>query len=437
MNIEDLTEEERAALRKRFDDLVLAVEATPEPPLPLACVLKVVETFVNVAYGGGKSDVVVLVDGHDAKHHVSAPSGQFHEDELVVLLGANACAKVSPVFEKWRGRTARKLTFDLGGGMGTFDAITFRVDKSFYPHNPGQLIPASEFPELADCEVGDNVGRLIGVMTHNDLVHVELGKARAPRKGGFDKSRLDALKKRYLKALKWRAYRAEEIGGDAPDFITCCKLEKLDAHPEYFTEYADLLFDVTEKYNGLNLSIYYDAEGDGKVHLYHKGKELMPSEDSFFWHAIRQQGVDRALADMGYAFVLQGVLTGPSVKGGAFEGRTIDRFWVFDIYDNEEKQTLSPSDRIAFCREAGIPRVSLVARQFPLFEKAPTLEPLLKTATLPNKVGAVRHGLVFRSFREGREIWFELENPEYEPCPDQLMLDEKFREDLKATSWDA
>lgn len=147
-----------------------------------------------------------------------------------------------------------------------------------------------------------------------------------------------------------------------------------------------------------------------------------------------EQGVDRALADMGYAFVLQGVLTGPSIKGGAFEGRTIDRFWVFDIYDNEEKQTLSPSNRVAFCREAEIPNVSLVARQFPLFEKVQTLEPLLKTATLPNKVGGVRHGLVFRSFREGREIWFELENPEYEPCPDQRMLDERFRDDLEATS---
>ena len=170
MNIEVLTEEEKVALRKRFDDLVLAVEQTPEPPLPLACILKVVETFVNVAHGDGKSDIVVLVDGHDAKHHASAPSGQFHAGELAVLLGANACAKVSPVFEKWRGRTARKLTFDLGGGMGTFDAITFRVDKSFYPHNPGQLIPVSEFPELADCEVGDNVGRVIGVMMPRSLM---------------------------------------------------------------------------------------------------------------------------------------------------------------------------------------------------------------------------------------------------------------------------
>ena len=127
MNIEELTEEEKVALRKRFDDLVQAVEQTPEPPLPLACVLKVVETFVNVAYGNGESDIVVLVDGHDAKHHVSAPNGQFHAGELVVLLGTNACAKVSPAFEKWRGRTARKLTFDLGGGMG------FATDSSSAP----------------------------------------------------------------------------------------------------------------------------------------------------------------------------------------------------------------------------------------------------------------------------------------------------------------
>ena len=32
MNIEVLTDEEKVALRKRFDDLVLAVEQTPEPP---------------------------------------------------------------------------------------------------------------------------------------------------------------------------------------------------------------------------------------------------------------------------------------------------------------------------------------------------------------------------------------------------------------------
>ena len=62
-----------------------------------------------------------------------------------------------------------------------------------------------------------------------------------------------------------------------------------------------------------------------------------------------------------------------------------------------------------------------------------TPEPPLPLACIL-KVGGVRHGLVFRSFREGREIWFELENPECEPCPDQRMLDERFHEDLEATS---
>ena len=152
MNIEELTEEEKVALRKRFDDLVLAVDQTPEPSLPLACVLKVVETFVNVAFGSGKSEIVVLVDGHGAKHHVSAPSGQFHAGELVVMLGANAFAKVSPVFEKWRGRTARKLTFDLGGGMGTFATDSSSASSAMDAKSGSSWrIPSTSRVQISSC----------------------------------------------------------------------------------------------------------------------------------------------------------------------------------------------------------------------------------------------------------------------------------------------
>ena len=54
-----LTEEE-SALKKRFEDLLLAVGETPEPPLPLACVLAVVETFPNAVYGGRACEMAVL-----------------------------------------------------------------------------------------------------------------------------------------------------------------------------------------------------------------------------------------------------------------------------------------------------------------------------------------------------------------------------------------
>ena len=420
-----LTEEE-AALKKRFEDLLLAVGETPEPPLPLACVLAVVELFPNAVYGGADCEMAVLVDDNGAKHHVSVKAGQFHEGEFAVLIGMNACAKSTPVFEKWRGSASRTVNFSFGGGKVAFDAITFRPERGAYRYNPGVLIPLSEFPELADCAVGDDVAERIGVMMHNEVVKRTIEKKEADEKAEKLLRQADEPKARYYQARDWRAHCPMRFCGPAPVFVRRTKLEKLEEHPEYFTDYADLLFDVTEKYNGINLSVYYDAQGDGDVHLYLDGREIADDANNYFWSVIRRQGIDRGLIDMGYAVTLEGVVTGPSVRGGLFEGRTKERFCVFDIYDNEDERTLDPSERMTFCRKAKIPHVKHVAFDFPLFEKAPTLLPLLRTAARPNAVGGIRYGLVFRAFDGENEIWFELANPDYKPNPGQLEVDAKF-----------
>ena len=420
-----LTEEE-AALKKRFEDLLFAVAETPEPPLPLACVLAVVELFPNAVYGGADCEMAVLVDGNGAKHHVSVKSGLFHEGELAVLIGTNACAKSTPVFEKWRGFASRTVNFSFGGGKVAFDAITFRPERGAYRYNPGVLIPLSEFPELGDCAAGDDVSERIGVMMHNEIVRRTIEKKEADEKAENLLNRGNEKRAKYYQARHWRARCSLQFCGDAPEFVKCTKLEKLDAHPEYFVDYADLCFDVTEKYNGINLSVYYDAAGDGCVHLYLDGKELADDGDNYFWTVIRRQGVDQALMDMGYAFALEGVVTGPSVRGGLLEGRISDRFCVFDIYDSEDGRTLDAVERMDFCQTARIPHVKHVAFAFPLFEKAPTLLPLLKTATRPNVSGGIRYGLVFRAVGCDNEVWFELPNPDYRPNPAQLAVDAKF-----------
>lgn len=418
--------EERAALRKRFDDLDRELAGLPAPDLPPASVMAVVETFPNVAYGGSKRDMVVLDDGSGAKVYACVARGAFHEGELVVLITNGASAKASIGLEKWRGNSSRIVTRNLDGGLGSFKAVTFRADRRAYRHNPGIVIPIAEFPELDGCAAGDDVSVRIGVLSTNGIVQRELKAMQVRREEAVEKERADDLKGRYWKAREWRKHRKEETIGKAPSFVQCRKLEKLNGHPEYFTEYEDLLFDVTEKYNGYNLTVYYDADGDGKIHLYHDGMELKDDEKSFFWHVIRQQHVDRSLVTMGYSFALEGVVVGPSVRGGLFDGRMLDGFYVYDIYDNEDRRVLVPSERLSFCREAGIAHVKLVARQFPLFRRVRDLAPLLASARRPNEAGKVRFGLVFRSILNGSEIWFELANPDYRPNPNQLKVDARF-----------
>ena len=420
-----LTDEE-FALKKRFEDLLLAVGAMPEPALPLACVLAVVELFPNVVRRRVACEMAVLVDGNGAKHHVCVESGLFHKGEFAVLIGMNACAKSTPIFEKWRGSASRTVKFSLGGGKVAFDVIAFRPERGVYRYNPGVLIPLSEFPELGDCAAGDDVGERIGVMMHNEIMRRTIEKKMADERAEKLANRENENRAKYQQARHRRALCSLRFCGDAPPFVMRTRLEKLDGHPEYFTDYAGLRFDVTEKYNGINLSVYYDATGDGRVHLYLDGKELVDDGANYYWTVIRRQGVDRALIDMGYAVALEGVVTGPSVRGGLLEGCNGDSFSVFDIYDNEDGRTLDAEERVDFCQTAQIPHVRHVAFAFPLFEKAPSLLPLLKTAMRPNASGGIRYGLVFRAVNCDREVWFELPNPDYRPNPAQLAVDEKF-----------
>ena len=51
--------------------------------------------------------------------------------------------------------------------------------------------------------------------------------------------------------------------------------------------------------------------------------------------------------------------------------------------------------------------------------------PLLKTAARPNARGGIRYGLVFRA-TDDQEIGFQLPNPDYRPCPQQLEVDSQF-----------
>lgn len=423
----------RQELKVRFEKLLQDVGANPEPPLPLATLVAVVEQF-DVPVNGCHTAIATL-DAGGVVRHVAVSRNEFHEGQLAVLFATNACVKHSPMIEKWRGQMSKSLDFDFGQKQGKIKFVMLKADRRRYRYNGGILIPASEFSALDGCAVGEDVSERVGAKTHNDCQREALDAAAAEKEARSELEKDDHNKEVYLRACVWRLHRTEKIVGTAPSFVRRTVLENLEDHPEYFQQYEHLLFDVSEKYRGVNVSVYYTPTADGRVHLCHNGLEIEEDENNYFWGVIKHHGVDRGLIDIGCPLSLEGVVTGPSIRGGALEGRSMDNFSVFDIVDIESGSSLAPSERFSFVKSCGISHVKMVARRFPLFERAPTIGPLLKTATRPSAAGGIRYGHVFRSILHGQPIAFQLTNPDYRPKRQQLKIDayvEKIAQSMSA-----
>lgn len=408
--------------KAKFANLVASVGANPEPSLPLASVVAVTALMDIPAKGCTKA--VATVEAGGFKRHVAVERESFHEGDVCVLFATNACVRLTPVYEKWRGELSTNLDFHYKKYGVKVTYLAFRASRQEFRYNPGILIPASELPEIADYGVGEDVTDALGCCLHNDAIQREGERIKAEKNCEAHNSERENLKRQYYRARDWRAHTRTTVVGKAPRFVTVSHFECLADHPEYFDQYRDTLFDVTEKYNGLNLTVYYSAD-DGNVHLCRNGVEIANERDNYFWGVIRRQGIDRSMIDMDCEVALEGVVVGPSVRGGLFEGRVHERFSVFNIFDNEDGRLLDATERLSYCKAANIPHVQFVAREFPLFQKAPTLLPLLKTAARPNARGGIRYGLVFRA-TDDQEIGFQLPNPDYRPCPQQLEVDSQF-----------
>ena len=95
--------------KAKFANLVASVGANPEPPLPLASVVAVTALMDIPAKGCTKA--VATVEAGGFKRHVAVERESFHEGDVCVLFATNACVRLTPVYEKWRGELSTNLDF--------------------------------------------------------------------------------------------------------------------------------------------------------------------------------------------------------------------------------------------------------------------------------------------------------------------------------------
>ena len=189
---------------------------------------------------------------------------------------------------------------------------------------------------------------------------------------------------------------AGEVKGMFPGFIPKTdqeRIQNLKAELETWRE-KKYTWEVTEKLDGTSMTAFMV---DGVFSICSRNLELKPNPDNSMFKAAVDQNIEGKLRSTGRSLALQGELIGNGIQGNKYKF-TGQKFYVFDIYDIDQKRYMTPTERKAFVNEHDLNHVPVFNSSMSLvFE---TMDSLLKHAEGKSVMGDIngpeREGLVYK-----------------------------------------
>lgn len=371
---------------------------------------------------------VAILEGRYKSHWwpVCLKRGLFNVGEKVLFVAAGVMIRDdSRIKVAARTPYRRKTIFIKGGIRNAY--ILFKTPVRPFNDNYGAIISLEPFKEFKDVPLGTDLSGLIGITDDATLRREEEQRKEAK---AIHKAESEAFKKvaaarraQRQEANRMRDLQKEAVersrvcffGEAAPNYVRVTSLEHLEDNPKFFEEYRNTLFDVTEKEDGLNMTLYCSRLQDPKrpAHLCIGKRELKWSSTNFYWRLVHSLGIVQNIVDCGRNLVLEGVVVGPSFRHGYDDGYRRDFFRVFEIFDLDENRSMTGYERREFCRENGIPTVKDLATTCQLFEKFTSMDDIVAFASQNTLRGTPRHGIVARSLDRAKPLWFDVSNPIY------------------------
>ena len=187
------------------------------------------------------------------------------------------------------------------------------------------------------------------------------------------------------------------MAGAFPSFISKTDEERCQNLPNYFKDYAEEFFEVTQKEDGSSLTAYFN---DGKFGVCSRNLELKESEGNTFWKVVNELKLQERLQSYGKNIALQGELVGENVNGNHDKYRG-HHFKLFNIYNIDLKRYMTPEERMQTLKELNESHV-LEIKHVPIIGFIRLgeyiLEDILKMAEGKSKLSDnEREGIVFKS----------------------------------------
>ncbi|MBQ6331083.1 MAG: hypothetical protein IJI35_18860 [Kiritimatiellae bacterium] len=393
------------------------------PPLPRVAPMKIGE-MVDIPTRQARHVLVTLEGEKCPPWNVCVKRGLFSPGEKVLFVRKDIMIRDDPrIKDAARTPYRRKKLFFHGGERRVY--VLPKVMARPYRANPGAIMRLDPFEELRKVPAGTDVGDVMGA-TDDESLNREIEQRRVDkaRRREAEQARMAMLREqRRRDEDDGRARREEASGGGrmcffgerSPNYVKVTRLTHLEDHPEYFGQFRDMHFDVTEKEDGLNATLYCNRLQDPRrpIHICIGGQEVRWSDRSYFWRLVLALGIAERLLDSGRNLVLEGVVVGPGFRNGYEDGYRRDDFRVFDVFDLDADRTLGPEERRDFCRDNSVSTVRDILTDCDLFAKYTTPEALSVLTSGMTLRGTPRHGIVARSRDAKTPLWFDAANGGY------------------------
>lgn len=171
-------------------------------------------------------------------------------------------------------------------------------------------------------------------------------------------------------------------------------------------------FEITEKLDGTSCTFYSFSDTPGSWHFgaCSRNWEMDLEDDNVYAKLFEELDLRNKFRLLERNIAIQGEIIGPRIQGNKYK-RAAQEFYVFDIYDIDEKRYVGAAERMRLCAELGLLHVPVPA-PFYLFAHVPELQPWQQgDASCPLTLSVVlaaadgksrlfdtpREGLVFKS----------------------------------------
>ena len=197
---------------------------------------------------------------------------------------------------------------------------------------------------------------------------------------------------------KWEAPIPAQLAGDVegvfPTVIPKTDQERIQNLTEQLKEWqgnTDFHWEVTEKLDGSSMTVFVHGDREG---VCSRNWSLKETAGNTLWTVARRERLIERLRNTGRNLALQGELIGEGIQGNAYK-ITGQEFYLFDIYDIDRGEYLTPLERRLFCDTHGIKHVPVLAKEMVISEWVTGLLAMADGTSMLNTKTA-REGLVFK-----------------------------------------
>lgn len=204
-----------------------------------------------------------------------------------------------------------------------------------------------------------------------------------------------------LGIIKWeRPMNAQLAGvarGNFPSLIPKTDQERVQNLAKEIAAADGMKFEVTEKLEGSSMTCYLI---DGEFGVCSRNLDLKETEGNAFWEVARREDIEGKMRATGpdAQFAIQGELIGPGIQGNIYN-LSKPEFYVFDVYNIQSGEYLTPAFRRALIDRMGLNHVPVLNENYVLKQ---TVEDILTCAEGQSVHAKVeREGIVFKQIDGG------------------------------------